>query len=243
MRTKLLMALLGLALAGCAHVPKESVELSATIGRDLATVHASHRELAQILFSRMRQDINQFVDEVYAPFIIDSLMTRQHKLAQSSDANDRKKSLLLAINKAFQPGASAELQSKVLRGMGILVRKIQTDVDEMRAQLLAPLNAQEQEVLGSIDRAYQQLHYANSIVTGHLSSVLKVHETQSQVLAEFGVERDLRRVISTNLSNASEKIADLVESAGQAENKLDMAEEVSEKLKEAINELKNNLGK
>lgn len=32
---------------GCAQVPKESVELSVTVGRDLAEVHRSHREKKQ----------------------------------------------------------------------------------------------------------------------------------------------------------------------------------------------------
>lgn len=36
-------------VSACAQVPKQSVELSATVGRDLVTVHNSHRELAEIL--------------------------------------------------------------------------------------------------------------------------------------------------------------------------------------------------
>ncbi|MEK7477732.1 MAG: hypothetical protein AAB152_19100 [Candidatus Coatesbacteria bacterium] len=56
--------------AGCASTPKESVELSATIGRDLEAVHTSHRELAKLLYARMKQDVNTFVDTKYAPWQI-----------------------------------------------------------------------------------------------------------------------------------------------------------------------------
>ena len=240
-RRYILVVMIGLLFTACAQVPKESVELSATLGRDLATVHKAHRELAQVLFARMRHDINRFVDEVYAPFQIRNTMNRQNQLARSSKPEDRKKSLLLAINAAFKTDASPQLQDAVLKGMGSMVSKIKADVESMRRELLGPLNAQEAEVLGSIDRAYQQLHYANSIVTGYLSSVVKVHETQAELLQAIGIERDLRKEVGDNLAKASDKIGDLVEAAEKADAKLDMAEESARKLKEAVSELKKNL--
>lgn len=235
--------LLSVIIVGCARVPMESVELSATIGRDLATVHKAHRELAQILFSRMRHDVNRFVDEVYAPHQIQTAMSRQKELATSSDPQDQKKSLLLAINAAFKSDAPPQLQDAVLKGMGIMVQKIRNDVETMRQELLDPLDAQEAEVLDSIDRAYQQLHYANSIVTGHLSSVRKVHETQAEMLNAIGVDRDLREQVGKNLSIASVKIADLVKAAEKSDAKLEKAEETAQKIKDEITKIKQRLAK
>jgi len=217
------------------------VELSATVGRDIAIVHTAHRELAQVLFGRMRQDINRFVDDVYAPYQIRNAFNRQNELARSSDPEDRKKSLLIAINAAFKPDAPQKLQDNVLRGMESLVGKLRADVESMRKELLDPLNAQETEVLGSIDRAYHQLHYANSIVTGHLSSVVKVHETQAELLEAMGIERDIRREVGNYLAKASDTIGNLVETAEKADVKLEKVEENVQKLKEAVNELKKNL--
>jgi hypothetical protein len=227
----------------CAQVPKESVELSATVGRDLATVYKAHRELAQVLFARMRRDINRFVDDVYAPFQINRAMIRQGELANSSNREERNKSLLLAINAAFKPGASPQLQKDVLEAMGIMVRKIQNDIESMRKELLVPLEAQESEVLGSIDRSYQQLHYANSIVTGHLSSVAKVHETQAELLKAIGVERDLRKEVGRNIARASDEIADLVEAAESIEDNVNKAEKFAKDLKDTIDGLASKLKK
>lgn len=237
------LATVGLLVSSCASVPKESVELSATVGRDIATVHKSHRELAQLLFIRMKKDVNRFIDDVYAPYQIRTVMDRQYELARSSNPDEKKKSLLLAINEAVKPDASDKLQSAVLKGMGSLVEKIREDVETMRKELLDPLNAQEEEVIGSIDRAYQQLHYANSIVTGHLSSVVKVHDTQTELLKEIGVERDLRKEISKNLAEASDKIAKVVESAEKADSKLEKVEERAKELKDTIRELKTKQNK
>lgn len=240
-RRLVFIVLVGLLFAACASVPKESVELSATVGRDLAIVHKAHREIAQILFTRMRSDVNRFVDDVYAPFQIRNAMNRQQQLAISTNSEDRRKSLLLAINAAFKPDASEKLQSAVLKAMASMVQKIQQDIESMRKELLEPLDAQEPEVLGSIDRAYQQLHYANSIVTGHLSSVTKIHETQVELLQAIGVERDLRKDVGENLAKASDQIGALVRAAEAADNKLNKAEESAQKLKDAVKELERKL--
>ena len=51
MKTKCLLVLIAIFLiAACARVPKESVELSATVGRDIAQVYKAHRNLAVVLY-------------------------------------------------------------------------------------------------------------------------------------------------------------------------------------------------
>ena len=244
MAKKFLLAIFfGLLLCSCAQVPREAVELSDTVGRDIAVVHQSHRELAQILFTRMRNDVNRFIDNVYAPYQIDKVMSRQQELSLSSSDEDRNKSILLLIDAAFKPEAPPELQNTALRAMDILIKKIHADIESKRQELLDPLNAQEDEVLGSIDRAYQQLHYANSIVTGHLSSIVKVHEAQAELLQSIGVERDLRKVVSEGLAETSDKIGSLVEAAENVDNKIGVAEGNADSLKNAIMELGDKLKK
>ncbi len=242
MKSKLILPLLCVLLVtACAQVPRESVELSTTIGRDLETVHKAHRELAGVIFTRMRNDINRFVDEVYAPHQINFAMSRQNDLARSSDPNKKKASLLLAINNAFKDGADPGLQRNVVTAMSIFVRSIRKDVEAMRKELLDPVEAQEAQVHGSIDRAYQQLHYANSIVTGHLASVVKVHEAQAELLDSFGVERDLRKDISTNLAKAAGEINKLVEKAEKTSKNFDKAKEHAAKIKAAVKDLKKKI--
>ena len=234
MKNLILVVTIVLFAGGCAQVPKESVELSTTVGRDLAVTQQAHVELATLLFQRMKDDVNRFIDNTYAPYQIRAAMERQKQLADSNDPKLRRISLLLAINAAFKPGASEDLQAKTLKGMEILISHIRKDVEKMRAELLVPLNEQEQEVIGSINRAYQQMHYANSIVTGHLASVVKVHDAQNDLLMEFGVERDLRKEIGEGIAAASEEISAIVESAEKAGSKLEGAEEKAKSLRNTI---------
>jgi uncharacterized membrane protein YcfT len=75
MKTKIiLIAAVKFFISSCAVVPKESVELSATVGRDIVKVYHSHKELSTLLFSTMKNDVNNFVDNVYAPYQIGKLL-------------------------------------------------------------------------------------------------------------------------------------------------------------------------
>jgi hypothetical protein len=59
-----------LLLSGCAQVPKESVELSATLGRDLQEVQQSHRRSVDLLFERDVERITNYIENVATPAFI-----------------------------------------------------------------------------------------------------------------------------------------------------------------------------
>ena len=59
-----------LLLVSCASIPKETVTLSKTIGSDLQILHNSQRNMVQLYYNGIKHNINAFIDDVYAPFII-----------------------------------------------------------------------------------------------------------------------------------------------------------------------------
>ena len=228
---------LGCALAGCAQIPKQAVELSATVGRDVAVVHQAHRHLAQLLFWRMRRDVDRFVDDIYGPAQLNAMMERQREMTNSDQPEDQNQSVILALQAGFKAGASAKAQQDGLDGMEYMLLALRHDVESKRAELRAPLAAQEAEVLGSIDRAYYQIHYANSIVTGHLSSVRDVHDAQGEALKAIGIDRDLRSEVGDKLAQASDQIAKIVDTAERADEAIGKAEDQVKKIKEVIDGL------
>ena len=84
-------------VAACAQVPKESVELSTTVGRDIAAAHESHIRLARTLFARMKGDVNRFVDDVYAPYQIQFVLARKKERQAQGNPNN----LFSVIEKAM----------------------------------------------------------------------------------------------------------------------------------------------
>jgi hypothetical protein len=191
-----------LGLLGCASVPEESVELSVTLGRDLAEVHRAHRELAIQYFRGIKQDINQFIDEEYRPFMIKKTM------------EDFK--LLDRIKTATAPDASPD----PLQILELFVNKLSKQIESYRKELFQNISNQENELLTSLDDAYQKLQNANSIVTGHLASVRKVHEAQAELLDRANLE-GLRDRFIEKTARLSDEVAKLVKKARKGEETID----------------------
>ena len=171
-------------LSACAQVPKESVELSTTVGRDIAEMHRSHKALAIIIYDRIKKDVNRFVDDVYTPYQIGNLLRSDYDDFKSGSED----SLFTVMHKAVRQPDDNQAQKDTLPYMHTFLEIVREEIESFRKDLLDPVIQQEKELLSAIDRSYNQIHYANSIVTGHLASIVKVHDAQDEVLKEFGAE-------------------------------------------------------
>lgn len=207
------------ALLGCASTPKQAVELSVTVGRDIQAVHLAHVALADRYFDRMEADVNAFVDAKYRPYSIERNM-KDFRLVEK--LTDRSKAGGLDPLDLLQ----------------IFVERITADIEGYRAQLLGPIRAQRQKVMASIEGAYRQIQDGQSIVTGHLASIVKVQDAQDAVLSKLDLA-GLREKTVDAAAAASDQIAELTRKAEFGRGKLEDFEKSIERLKKATE----NLGK
>ncbi|WP_374044002.1 MULTISPECIES: hypothetical protein [Vibrio harveyi group] len=216
-------------IVGCAQVPKESVELSATVGRDIEKMHKAHLNTVEYLYSRMRQDVERFIDQVYTPYAIKEIIAKDTALL-----NVGKISFIGNINTGLRPSATTNQQELAIGSMQVLLEELNASVKRQREAMLKPLYEEETQLVKSLNRSYLAIHQANSIVTGHLASVVEVHEAQNEILNEIGIEADLRTIISEELAKKSEEISDLANSTQKQLDKIGGAEAAAEKLKTII---------
>jgi len=221
---KCLVLIFVLLLGACAQMPKEAVELSATVGRDIAQVYQSHKEIAALLYERIKKDVNKFVDNVYAPYQI----KRQLKDDYNDFKSGNEDSLFAVLNYALNHPDDSQAQLNTLEYMEIFLEVVRGDIESFRQEQLSLVIKQEQNLLSAIDRSYNQIHYANSIVTGHLSSIAKVYDAQNQILKEFGIE-DLRKDIGETLAETSRKVSEYTDQAKKIDEK---TEETEKKIKD-----------
>lgn len=230
-----LALLLPLYLIGCAQVPRESVELSTTVGRDIEKVHKAHVQTIKILYSRMKDDVNRFIDEVYTPYAIKTSVQKDRARMKNGQL-----SYIEIISSGLVESAAEEQQKEALGAMELLVKQVNTSVVRERKKLLFPLNEQETLLLNAVNRSYLSIHQANSIVTGHLASVVKVHDAQNEVLNEIGIEADINSFVAENLANTSKEISDLLSKTDEQLDKVGGVEEAKEKLQKIVDKLKIN---
>jgi hypothetical protein len=202
------VAVLLFVLSGCAQVPKESVELSVTVGRDLAEIHKAHRELVILFYERIENDINDFIDDVYTPYQIQKTLEEHGNLLSS------------VIREAGRPDPSGEAQEKVIAFLRVYLEEVRNEVETYRRQKLDPIENQKSSLLAKIDESYERIHYANSIVTGHLASVVKVHDTQNEILAELDLA-DLRLEVGEKAVELSERLDEFLIEARKGKKKVE----------------------
>ncbi len=121
--------------------------------------------------------------------------------------------MFAALKTATSENATPEDWRTAHEAMNIYFTLVRSDVDDYRRSLLGLIEEQEREVLEQVDRSYNQIHYANSVVTGHLASIVKVHDAQEEVLNAIGVE-GLRGTIGQGVANLAHGVSDIVDRAG-----------------------------
>lgn len=208
---------LGLALAGCPSTPNETVELSNVVGRDLIEVQRAHRELAIRYFAAMKDDINDFVDNTYRPYIIQFTL---------DDPNLR---FMERFQASLRPGADPD----AVDFMGTYSAFVIQRVEGYRRELMAPIEAEEANLLTSLDTSYQRLLAANAAVTAHLASVIKVNDLQDELLADLSLP-GLRQQIIEGTVRLSDGLAELIERGSEIDRK---AEDASEKFAEIVDQM------
>ncbi len=217
---RLLFTSILLLLTACSQVPKEAIELSATVGRDLAEIRKSHIALVDLYYEHLFDDINQFVDDVYLPF----------QVQQTLSDPELKKELLKAIEAAIRDDATGTTQKEAMEIIESFLVGINDEVDSFKEEQLKPVKEQYHSLVTNLNQAYDQIYYANSVVTGHLASVRKVHDTQDEILAKLSLS-NFKTTVGKKLADLSDDIDNLTK---KAKEKSQSIEEIIAEFKELV---------
>lgn len=226
-------------LGSCASVPPSSVVLSNSIGDDIASMQKAHKAFVDYYYNNLEQKANDLIDKKYRPSLIRQVI--EQDVAVFKNPARKNQSLFNAIQEAFvdnrnlSPGELAVAQSNAMAGMKIFYTKIDKKVEFERNQLLRPLRQQRRKLLGNIDANYLNIIKKNAAITGLLSSVVKVHDSQQQLFSMAGVEVNVREETGNKLANLSDEIAEMLDKVDDSTAKVGDVEKAIKNFKELIN--------
>lgn len=233
MKIRNLAAILAvLILTGCASIPKEVVTLSQTLGNDLKVLHNSHLNTVQVYFGKIKYDINSFIDEKYAPFVI-------HYALKSELANYKqgKTSLYGTVEIAGQKEGQKEAND-ALTVMMDFHEAARKQIESKREELLSPILKQEAEIKEEVNRSYENVQYANSSITAYLQSIRKIKESQQQALSMVGLG-GADTLVTKSLVKLSEQVESAVKTGKEIDIQSDDAYKQLEKVANQIREITN----
>lgn len=225
-----------LLMVSCASIPKETITLSKTIGSDLQILHDSHRNMVQLYYNGIKLNINTFIDDVYAPFVIHHVLEielNKYKRGESS--------IYGIIENAGKKGGKGDTE-EALNIMLEFQEAANQQINAKKSELLSPILQQEREILNAIDQSYQNTKYANTTLTAYLVSVRKVKESQNEALSIAGLN-GLDTTVTNRLVELSGFVDMVLEKGEKINIKSDEAQQQIEDIVNKIKELTNKITK
>jgi len=215
-------------LTACVVIPKETVTLSQTLGNDLVILQKAHRNIIDIHFKKINNDINSFINDVYAPFVIHYSLESELK-----NYKEGKPSLYLTIEIAGQKEGKIESEN-ALKDMTDFQDAVRRKIESKRNELLTPILKQQEDIVFAVNQSYEHALYANSTLTAYLQSIRKVKGAQQEALSMLGIAG-----ADTLITNSLVKVSEQVENAVNAGKKIDIqSDDASNQLEKISNQIK-----
>jgi methyl-accepting chemotaxis protein len=222
-------------ITSCASIPKETVLLSQTLGKDLKILHNSHRNIVQLYYKKIKDNINVFVEEVYTPYNINYRLNKELQNYKNG------KYSLYGLMLPKPLGSIVKLDTlqvnkEVINYMEDILFIVKSDIEDYRDELLSPIETEERELLNKINQSYENVLLANASITNYLKSIRKLKETQQEMLSMVGLSGADTKVINS-LVTISEKVNEAVKAGKKINIESDKALEEIEKVTKKIKKL------
>jgi len=211
----------------CITIPKETVTLSQTLGNDIKSLQNAHLNIVNIHFVKIKDDINSFVDEVYAPYIIQFVLK-----SELANYKAGKPSLFASFETAGQKDGKIESEN-ALNEMLDFQNAARKQIESKRNELLSPILKQQNEIIQAVNKSYENAIYANSAITAYLQTIRKVKDAQHEALNLIGLAG-----ADTLMTNSLVKLSEKVSSAVITGKEIDLqSADAYNKLTEITNKL------
>ena len=246
-----LIAILAM-LSGCASAPKETVELSEVVGQQITELNKSHIRFVNLYYEKLRQDVNNFIDDRWAPTFLSKAVNNKHfrtdldgayitsSISESDvtvkwkgrELAEPQKSVVLAGIKQAVTDENAKMGQVLLDWS----EEAQMQITKKRAELLKPVSEQERLVVNEINGAFLDLQRAQAAIKGYLASAVELKEKQDEVLQKLGALEKVESVMST-VTSVNDELSDILGSDGDAKDAIAKYKEQMAKAKESIQKL------
>lgn len=196
---KIIIILFSIALVSCtASVPKEVVELSYQMEKDLVQVKSTYISLVRQHVTLLKRQREYYLQHEWIPNLIEDWIAEGEliSLANGTKIYDDE----LGDFKSVSSPQRAKQLNSIVQWASVAVEEI----DAKRKELLQPLDDAEKQLIEDIERSFSLLLLGNQTITAHLNSIREVQNVQNQLLekAEWG---GLRNDINSKLSNLSDQ--------------------------------------
>ena len=217
-----LLVMAGALLTSCASVPKEVVELSYRMGEDILALQESYVVLIHKHFESLKAQRVEYLESEWTPAFVRAWVDsgRLREIAKgdivwSEDAEE------------FVRATPGRKEAELLASIGFWSQSAIEQIEDKRAELLAPLDSQEVQLQSWVAEAFSRIYRGNATITAHLNSLRKVQEVQDNFLEAMDI-KDLRDKINNALISSSEVAQKALDEVRRADGLLTEGKKVAQ---------------
>lgn len=163
----LFLFLLGSLLVGCAHIPKESVQLSQELTNMINSAQAAHIAMLDEYMAERRHKVDLFMEEKWIPKFMSKFVYDPEVLNDIKAAN------------------TAEEKGKIVLEVAEAASK---QIFNRRAALMDALDEVEHTLKDAIQAHYADMLMINQALTAHLRAAAEVTATREELLKQLKIE-------------------------------------------------------
>ncbi|MCG9655166.1 hypothetical protein [Vibrio vulnificus] len=213
---------LSILLTACAaSIPKEVVELSYKMDKDMTHIEQSYMDLVRqhiAVLKKQREDYlyNEWVPTLLEDWIVEGMLI---EMAQGKVIYDDQVGSFVSVN---TPDRVAQLNG--VKEWALVATE---EIEAKRRELITPLENAESAMLTDIRQSFSLMKQGNQTITAHLNSIREVQDVQNELLENVDLEQ-LRNSINQKLSELS----------NQASQGLDKVRELDQKAQPHLEKIK-----
>ena len=163
----------------------------------LKILHNSHRNIVQLYYKKIKDNINVFVEEVYTPYNINYRLNNELQ-----NYKNGKYSLYgLILPKPLEGIVkldTIQVNKEAINYMEDILFIVKSDIEDYRDGLLSPIETEERELLKKINQSYENVLLANASITNYLKSIRKL-KASSKVLQLMDKDYSYQKALKKTL--------------------------------------------
>tara|TARA_R110001583_G_scaffold1612_4_gene12707 strand:+ start:5135 stop:5764 length:630 start_codon:yes stop_codon:yes gene_type:complete len=185
---------------GCsATVPKEVVELSYKMEKDMVEVQSTYISLVKQHIGLLKLQRENYLKNEWIPLYVKSWID-DGQLIGMADGSVEYDEEADEFKSVTTPTPNRQAQ---LNGVVLWAEAAVSVIDEKRLSLIKPLELAEVELIDSINQSFSLLLRGNKTITAHLNSIREVQDVQNDLLSKVELG-GLRDKLNTQLSQLSD---------------------------------------
>ena len=204
-----------LLAAGCANIPRASVELSQVVGKQVQSLESADEATIRVFFKDKRAEARRFMKDKWIPRFANHYLSAPR------------------VSGMLEMTCGQQKHADCLRAILIISKKAEIQIQLQYRKILDPLDQTENALLAAVQTDYSEVERENDALTALLTSASKMQAERQAMLSKLGVSE---KQIDGALAAVSGQVAKVTSNAKSLDSNLGNFTQKMKALRESLRE-------